>query len=93
MPQLDQMDTFASQIFWLVVTFTFLYLIVWRTALPRISDVIQERQRRIEEDLLKAEDLKRDGANALPKLHGALLKNEQDLSLFERLVYMNRHNC
>jgi F-type H+-transporting ATPase subunit b len=65
MPQLDQVHTFASQIFWLVVTFTLLYLIVWRTALPRISDVVQERQRRIEEDVLKAEDLKREAETAL----------------------------
>jgi hypothetical protein len=41
--------------------------------------------------LLRAEDptsvdLKSDGANALPKLHGALLKNEQDVHMFERLA-------
>jgi len=39
---------------------------------------------------LTPEDLKRDGANALPKLHGALLKNEQDVHLFERLAFMAR---
>ena len=39
---------------------------------------------------MTAEDLKRDGANALPKLHGALLKNEQDVHLFERLAFMAR---
>ena len=36
------------------------------------------------------QDLKRDGVNALPKLHGALLKNEQDVHLFERLAFMAR---
>ena len=45
--------------------------------------------------LLLAEDLdaaalKRDGKNALPQLHGALLKNEQDVHLFERLAFMAR---
>jgi MoxR-like ATPase len=40
--------------------------------------------------LLLAEDLKRDGVNALPKLHGALLKNEQDVALFERLAFLAR---
>ena len=34
--------------------------------------------------------VRRDGANALPKLHGALLKNEQDVALFERLAFMAR---
>jgi hypothetical protein len=28
----------------------------------------------------------------VPPLHGALLKNEQDVHLFERLVAMARHN-
>ena len=41
-------------------------------------------------EYLTADDLKRDGANALPKLHGALLKNEQDVHLFERLAFMAR---
>ncbi|MGO4438114.1 AAA family ATPase [Rhizobium sp. RAF56] len=31
-----------------------------------------------------------DAKNALPKLHGALLKNEQDVHLFERLAFMAR---
>ncbi|WP_321929898.1 AAA family ATPase [Paraburkholderia guartelaensis] len=33
-----------------------------------------------------------DGAKSMPPLAGALLKNEQDMTLFERLIYMNRHN-
>ncbi len=41
-------------------------------------------------DDLTAEDLRRDGAKALPQLHGALLKNEQDVHLFERLAFMTR---
>ncbi|WP_323121686.1 AAA family ATPase [Burkholderia alba] len=48
--------------------------------------------------LLLAEDIppdalrSKDQKQIVPPLAGALLKNEQDLSLFERLVYMNRHN-
>ena len=41
---------------------------------------------------LEANDLKMDGKNILPKLHGALLKNEQDVHLFERLAFMARRN-
>ncbi len=33
-----------------------------------------------------------DGQKSMPPLAGALLKNEQDMTLFERLIYMNRHN-
>lgn len=35
-------------------------------------------------------DLQGDVQNALPKLHGALLKNEQDIHLFERLAFLAR---
>jgi len=48
--------------------------------------------------LLLAEDIPpealraADGKQVVPPLAGALLKNEQDVSLFERLVFMNRHN-
>jgi MoxR-like ATPase len=48
--------------------------------------------------LLMAEDIppealrEQDGKKAIPPLHGALLKNEQDVHLFERLVFMARHN-
>ena len=45
--------------------------------------------------LLMAEDippeaLKGDGKASIPPLYGALLKNEQDVHLFERLVFMAR---
>ena len=41
-------------------------------------------------DDVAPEDLRADPKNALPKLHGALLKNEQDVHLFERLAFMAR---
>lgn len=56
---------------------------------PSTSEVIDWLKLLLAEDLAP-EDLKRDGANALPKLHGALLKNEQDVHLFERLAFMAR---
>lgn len=37
-------------------------------------------------------DLKSDGKDILPKLHGALIKNEQDIHLFERLAFIARGN-
>ena len=56
---------------------------------PSTSEVLDWLKLLLAEDL-DAEDLKRDGVNALPKLHGALLKNEQDVHLFERLAFMAR---
>jgi len=46
--------------------------------------------------LLLAEDIdpsvlrERDPRKLIPPMHGALLKNEQDVQLFERLAFMNR---
>ncbi|MEY1555844.1 AAA family ATPase [Yoonia sp. R2331] len=56
---------------------------------PSTSEVLDWLKLLLAEDLT-AEDLRRDGANALPRLHGALLKNEQDVHLFERLAFMAR---
>ncbi|UWR97208.1 AAA family ATPase [Phaeobacter inhibens] len=56
---------------------------------PSTSEVLDWLKLLLAKDLT-AEDLKRDGADALPKLHGALLKNEQDVHLFERLAFMAR---
>ncbi|OUU75442.1 MAG: ATP-binding protein [Methylococcaceae bacterium TMED69] len=48
--------------------------------------------------LLVAEDIppealrEKDTQKAIPKLYGALLKNEQDMHLFERLVFLSRRN-
>ncbi|HKL69712.1 MoxR family ATPase [Salibaculum sp.] len=56
---------------------------------PSTSEVLDWLKLLLAEDLDPA-DLARDGASALPKLHGALLKNEQDVQLFERLAFMAR---
>jgi len=56
---------------------------------PSTSEVLDWLKLLLAEDLT-AQDLKREGGTALPKLHGALLKNEQDVHLFERLAFMAR---
>ena len=56
MPQFDT-TTFASQIFWLVVTFAVVYVFISWVALPRISATLENRQRKIGDDLAKAGEL------------------------------------
>ena len=56
---------------------------------PSTSEVLDWLRLLLAEDLAP-EDLARDGKTALPKLHGALLKNEQDVQLFERLAFLSR---
>ena len=71
MPQLD-ISTFSSQIFWLVVSFTALFLIVWRIGVPKISDILETRQKRIDDNLLRAEEFKRDAEAALKAYEDSL---------------------
>jgi MoxR-like ATPase len=56
---------------------------------PSTSEVLDWLRLLLAEDLAP-EDLRKDVKNALPRLHGALLKNEQDVQLFERLAFMAR---
>jgi MoxR-like ATPase len=56
---------------------------------PSTSEVLDWLKLLLAEDLA-AEDLRADPGRALPQLHGALLKNEQDVHLFERLAFLAR---
>jgi F-type H+-transporting ATPase subunit b len=71
MPQFDS-STFASQIFWLAVTFFALYFVMRRVVVPRIAEVLDARRRRIETNLEKAETLKKDAAVALAAYEKAI---------------------
>ena len=56
---------------------------------PSTSEVLDWLKLILAEDL-GPEDFRREGKHSLPRLHGALLKNEQDVQLFERLAFMSR---
>ena len=56
---------------------------------PSTSEVLDWIRLLVADDV-EPEDLRGDAKNALPKLHGALLKNEQDVHLFEWLAFLAR---
>ena len=56
---------------------------------PSTSEALDWIKLLLVEDL-DSSDLKYDGKNLLPKLHGALIKNEQDIHLFEQLAFIAR---
>ena len=64
MPQLDP-TFFPTQIFWLFVIFTLLFLIVWKVALPRIVGIREVRRAHIDSDLEKATILKEEAEEVL----------------------------
>jgi len=61
-PPFDK-ETFASQLFWLVICFAALYIMVSKLILPRMSAILAERRDRIDGDLAEAGRMK-DQANA-----------------------------
>lgn len=61
MPQLSQVDsTYASQIFWLLVTFGLLYFVVGKLMVTRIEATVDARDARISGDLAAAEVARRE---------------------------------
>ena len=74
MPQLEQYQTFISQIFWLIVTFVPLYFVLWKVALPRISATLENRQQRIDNDLARAQELAEEAEGVLAAYEDELAK-------------------
>jgi F-type H+-transporting ATPase subunit b len=58
-------EYFASQLFWLALTFIALYLLMARIGLPRVGSIIDARRTRIETDLGAAAKLKADAEAAM----------------------------
>jgi|SRR5581483_4500707 len=65
-------ETFPSQIFWLAITFAFLFVVLWRVAGPRIASVITTRRNRINDDLAVAQKNRSDAEAASAAYQTAL---------------------
>ncbi|MCW5771019.1 MAG: F0F1 ATP synthase subunit B' [Rhodospirillaceae bacterium] len=86
MPQLQQIDTFLSQIFWLVVCFLVLFLFLRAVALPRVTEVLDARRRKIEGDLEKATALKAEAEKALAQYQAAMAQGREQAQALLRKV-------
>ena len=64
MPQMEFADYFP-QIAWSIFAFATLYFLMARLALPRITDILESRQRRLDQDLELAEKLRDEATAAL----------------------------
>ena len=73
MPQLNP-EFFVSQLFWLVVTFSFLLVFLWRISLPRIGSVLKKREKRINDDIATAKKLQKE-AEVIQKIIEDKLRN------------------
>ncbi|MDP4708893.1 MAG: hypothetical protein NWS20_02680 [Rickettsiaceae bacterium] len=55
MPQFD-VSSFSSQLFWLVIVFTFLYFLVSRFIAPKAESILTARNRCLEENIRYADE-------------------------------------
>lgn len=71
MPQLNIAD-FAPQLVWLAITFILMYIMMAKVAIPRIAEVLENRQNRIATDLAEAKKLSEDSDKAKAEYEAAL---------------------
>ena len=64
--------TFPSQIFWLAITFSVLFIVLWRIAGPRIADTIAARRKQISGDIEAAQKARGDADAASAAYQTAL---------------------
>ena len=67
MPQLDP-TWYASQSFWMLVTFCAMFLMMWRFVMPAMRATVDVRRSRIETDIQKTEELKNEASRLLKDL-------------------------
>ncbi len=71
MPQLD-LSTYASQAFWMVLYFSLLWLLLSIFITPKIADVLEQRKRKIDDYIRKAEKLNQQAKASLEKYEQTL---------------------
>ena len=93
MPQLDP-EFWVSQVFWLVVTFGFLFIILSKFILPNISDNLERRKSQILENIETADKQRQESDNNLKefevkinnsRLEANSMVNEAKKKLFEEI--------
>lgn len=89
MPQLIPAD-FLPQIFWLAVSFAVLYVLMARISLPKIADVLEARQDRLNGDLDQAARFKEEAEKAIAEYEKALADARAKASALA-LETRNRH--
>ena len=77
MPQLNP-EFFISQLFWLFLTFLFLLIFLWKISLPRISSVLEKREKKINEDINSAKKLQAEAEEIQKDIDSQLRKAKED---------------
>lgn len=76
MPQLDP-SSYVSQLFWMLICFCGLWWLLATFVVPKIADIIEQRKRKIDEYIQKADALNQRAKESLDKYHAILNEAEQ----------------
>lgn len=76
MPQLD-LSTYISQAFWLLICFCMLWFLLATFVTPKLSDIIEQRKRKIDEYIQKADKLNLQAKDSLNKYNAAFEQAKQ----------------
>ena len=71
LPQLD-FTTYPSLIFWSILSLISLYLLMAYVITPKISNVINDREQHLQNDLIKAKAIKKESDDTLQKVNAQL---------------------
>ena len=77
MPQLNT-EYWATQIFWLIIIFSILYLIIWKIFLPRITYSIENRKSRLVNDLDEVQKIKENAEKKLNEYNIIIEKSKKE---------------
>ena len=77
MPQLDP-EFWIAQIFWLILTFSILYLIIWKIFLPKITYSVENRKSKIVNDLDETQKLKENSEKKLEEYNKIIENSKQE---------------
>ena len=79
MPQLNP-EFYISQLFWLVITFAFLFIFLWRISLPRIGSAMEKRANKIHDDIKVAKKHQAEAEEIQKKIDNQLKQAKSEAS-------------
>ncbi len=86
LPQLD-FTTYPSLIFWSILSLLILYFVMSYIITPKISDVINDREQHLQNELIKAKALKKESDDTLEKVNAQLDQTKIDAkSIIEKAI-------
>ena len=91
MPQLNP-EFYLSQIFWLIVTFSFLFFILWKISLPRISSILEKRENKINNDIEEAKQLQTEAEEIQNQIDQKLKNTREKTETLIRNSTINLQN-